>query len=56
MIKSDFARQMLRELVQEHRDGIKSGNISYGTAQDNQDALDTLDELDALTDTKRVSV
>lgn len=52
---SSHAAQMLRELVQEHRDGIKSGEISYGDDRINQDALATLDELDRLTDTERVS-
>jgi hypothetical protein len=54
MALSESAVQMLRELVEDHRDGIKSGNISYGRPEDNQDALETLDELDALTDTQRV--
>jgi len=52
---SEAAIQMLRELVQDHREGIKGGNISYGGPGANQDALETLDELDTLTDTKRVS-
>lgn len=52
---SPEAVQMLRELVQDHRHGIRSGAISYGTTMDNQDALETLDELDLFAETKQVS-
>jgi hypothetical protein len=45
-ILSPSALAMLRQLINDERDNIRSGNVSYGTAQDSRDALEDLDELD----------
>lgn len=45
---STYAAQLLRELVTDTRHDIRSGNVSYGSDERNQDALEALDELDGL--------
>jgi hypothetical protein len=47
-ILSPSALAMLRQLINDERDNIRSGNVSYGTAQDSRDALEDLDELDEM--------
>lgn len=53
MTLSESAAQLLRELVQDHRHGITSGDIVYGDVHLNQEVLDDLAELDRLADTAR---
>jgi hypothetical protein len=49
-ILSPSAAQILRELVENERDAIRRGTTSYGTTQDNEDALADLDEIDELAE------